>query len=245
VPRPKRIPASKTEAFSGWSPPSIESGNIILTESPGSGRVEGADGESWQGEDFDRHLVENLKAGNVPSRLTAGQLENIARQAYQEGHDEGYGNGHAEGMQQGLADGGGEVLQRLAHLDGILARLLAPLQQHEQDLEESITQLVIVIAEAVIKRELGQDSASIATIVKETLDSLPVGADNIRVMVSPGDLEMVAGYMETSDRQWQLQADEQLGPGDCVVRTEQSLVDYTVSARLAQLVEQLVNTPGA
>ncbi len=241
----KRIPAKKTEAFAAWAPPSMENGRTIPVERASSGRLPAGEGtvETVQRENFDQHLVENIKNGKVPGRLTAGQLEKIATQAYKEGHDEGHREGYAEGQRQGLADGKNEIAQRLSNLDGVLRDLLEPTKVHQAELEESITQLTIALSRAVIKRELSIDSSQITEIVQQALEALPAGSKGISVHVSTADHDLIKEYAKTNQLEFELTADESMRPGDCRVLTENSTLDYCASDRLTQLLEQFISSP--
>src|SRR5690606_22319329 len=124
-------------------------------------------------------------------------------------------------------------------LEGLMAQLLEPMQQQDDQIENMLLELVEGMVRQVLQRELQTDSSQIAQVLRGALKALPMGADNIRIYLNPADFEAVKHIRERHEESWRLLEDDQLWPGGCRVETEHSQVDATRETRLQQIIEQL------
>jgi flagellar assembly protein FliH len=198
-------------------------------------------------ESLEQQLIENIRTGRFATGVSAAQVEGIVRDAAREGREEGFAQGFATGEQdgfarghaEGLAVGRGLIDDAAARLGSLLAALQQPLATQQEELREAMLVLASRIATAVVRTELRLQPETIRAVVTEALAALPLGAANIRVAVSPADLELLRNLPETP-REWNLHGDPALRPGDCRVASSESVVEYAVSARLDELLAQLL-----
>jgi flagellar assembly protein FliH len=216
-----RIPAEQSREFSSWSLPDVEDGQAPKTATAAR------------------------DPGNqiVARALTARQLEEITAQAQREGHAQGMKEGRVAGVAQGLDEGRiaarQELTKQVEQLKSVIAQLLEPIANQEDDIERALTLLALDVARAVIDQTPALPAAELLPIVRRAVRELPVGARNIAVIVHPQQLELLRDCVEWPDN-WQLQADSRVQLGGCKVATDQSLVDFSVELRFRQVAAALL-----
>ncbi|TVZ38585.1 flagellar assembly protein FliH [Alteromonadaceae bacterium 2753L.S.0a.02] len=197
-----------------------------------------------------KEIVEDVSRKPKPKPLTAEQLKKIADQAQQEG----YADGFKEGMEKGIAQGEqtgqkhGEAKayqetrnryeNEITRLKAIADRLLQPMQQQDEQLENAIVQMAINLAEKLILSELQIDPGKIIGVVNKALAELPVGAKNICVQVAPQDAELLEQLIPASHRHWRVEENTELQPGGCKIITADSLVDFSIASRLQNYLDE-------
>lgn len=167
-----------------------------------------------------------VRAGALP---TAGGLERLQKQAYEEGY--------ARGLEEGRTAGAAEVAARAQRLDALLAALARPFEELDEQVEQELVRLALAIAQQLVRREIKADPGQIVAIAREALAALPVGARAVRLHLHPEDAQLVAEVLSLGEgqRPWELVEDPVLTRGGCRVVTESSRIDATVEARLAAL----------
>lgn len=233
--------------------PQVRGAAVIRAESVRGRRrttVEGFANAVAAAQSLERQLADNLRAGGFSPGVSARELEVIVTQAIEEGRREGFASGHAEGhaageragREEGLAASRADLVQAAGRLARMLEALHAPLQEQQDALREALLEAVARIARAVLRTETLAQPERIVQVIDEALAALPVGARNIRVFVSQTDRELLERFGE-GDAFATLLVDATLGPGDCRVETDDSLVDFTQSQRFAAIIEQFLGHP--
>lgn len=217
-----RIPAADTADFASWHFPEVAAGHIVPAASEAVRRQRAREAEL------------------VHRSLTASELESITARAHAEGVEQGRARGleqgHAEGLERGLAEGRRRVDEQVARLRQLQQRLLFPLGEQRDALEQALWSLAKTLARMILEREPSADAAAVLQVVRTAVAALPQGAENIQVFLNPEDLELLGAG---ADPAWQVRPDPALGPGDCRVATRHSLVDFTRETRLRQLLQSL------
>ena len=195
--------------------------------------------------------------------LTADDIEQIRQAAYDEGHaegkDEGFSKGYTEGREQGaedgmaqglaegkklgLAQGETELTERLAQLTALIEQLQKPLASIDHQVEQQLLQLSLAMAQAVIAVEVKTNPQVILQALTEATAALPLGQSPCRIKLNPADMatvEQCYGKDNLTERGWQLQAEPAVAQGGCVLDTERSSVDRTVSQRLQSSLEHFI-----
>lgn len=215
-----RIPADQSRDFSSWTLPDVEGGATAATAAP-------------------------RDPGNeqVARGLTARQLEEITVQAQREGRaaglEEGRVAGHAQGLEEGRAAAQQELARQVALLQSTMAQLFEPIAAQQTEIEQALMQLALDIARAVLDRTPPLEAAELLPVVRRAVRELPVGARNITVLLHPQQVELLRDCAEWPGA-WQIQADSRVELGGCKVRTDQSLVDYSVELRFRQVAARLL-----
>ena len=233
------LPVEQVTAAEPWLLPEFKAKHI----------VSGADDEPRQLSGFAqrRSLASNKPSSalQLNRAMTAGQLEQLTREAreagFSEGRVAGYEKGYAEGESRAreTVEKHAQVVlagQQLS-LTQLIESVIEPLANQRDDLQTVLSQLVAKIAERVCYRELLIDNSSIQAVVGEAIDALPIGESDIKIYLNPKDLavfESIPGFVQDS---WPLRSDEQLTLGDCRVESANSLVDFTRSSRMTSILD--------
>ncbi len=169
-----------------------------------------------------------------PEVMTAQKLEELQQQAYREGFELGQREGYEAGMAQAQ-----EHAQRLL---AICELLNSPLEELDQTVEAQLLQLVSIIAQQVIRRELKASPGEIVAVVRESLAQLPVAAREVRVRLHPDDAALVREALGKpgGEQGWQIIEDPVITPGGCRVVTDTSRIDATVESRLNALAASVL-----
>ena len=228
------ILAEDAQQAEAWSIPQIDGdGNIIRAEPKPS----------------EEEIIEDVEEATYKP-LTASELEEIRRDAEQEGRDKGYQQGLAKGHQEGYQAGfdeasqkvskeGQETLQQqVTQLLSIAEELIEPITHQQEQLETMLVDFVCSLTEQVIAREVKMDRGDLVGTVNTALNALPTGAESIILWLHPDDIKVIEEFRESKAANWQLKAAPELLPGGCRIESSQSLVDHTIESRIERLLEQ-------
>lgn len=221
-----RIPANKSSAYTVWELPEVRSGQVYHVEKD---HPRGSRGE----------LVNVDKNQIIYNSLTAAQLEEITNQAYDDIHQQAYEEGLAQGKKDGHRAGQKIIQSKAASLQACIEGLTNILQGQDDELEQGLVNLATCIARSVIRRELAVDSSHILAVVSDALAILPVDSDHVEIALSEQDYQLLSQHT-TIPEQWKLLADATVSPGGCRVKTQHSVVDYTLEEQFQQTINHLV-----
>ncbi len=168
-----------------------------------------------------------------PGLPTAGRLEALQREAY----DEAY----ARGFDEGLAAGQAAAEERAAQLDALLGTLAHPLAELDETVEQELVALAMTVVRQLFRREIAREPEHVVGVVREALGLLPVASRDVRVHLHPDDAALVRECLAPTEgeRAWAIVEDPLQARGGCKVTTEQSAVDATARARLDALIASI------
>lgn len=160
--------------------------------------------------------------------LTAGGMEKIQKQAYEEGF--------AQGKQAGLAAAQADV-----------QTLLSGLEPAHKDVDDSmvqeLTELAITIARQLVRRELHVDPGEIIHIVQEAVAQLPTVSQGVIIHLHPEDAAILRETTATSgdsEQRLSIIEDTSMARGDCRVSTDISTIDSSLETRLNAVVSKML-----
>jgi flagellar assembly protein FliH len=162
---------------------------------------------------------------------TVYELEEIERQAREEGY--------AAGLAEGRAAAKTQLDERLARLEAICVAAARPLTTFDDATERELALLATVMAERVVGRELHLDPSLIAVAVRKAAEALPSATRELRVWVNPQDLDLLR-ELAAEEPHWRFGADPKLQRGDCVLESERSRLDARVCTRLTAVVDAVL-----
>ncbi|MES9968827.1 MAG: flagellar assembly protein FliH [Candidatus Thiodiazotropha sp.] len=173
---------------------------------------------------------------------TAGALEQIQKQAYEEGFEKGKQEGFEFGHKEGLAQAQRDLQHYTTHLDKLLAYFEQPLRDLDDQVEKELLSLVIAIVKQLLRREVKSDPNLIVGVVREALSVLPVSSNNVRLLLHPEDAELIREVYALGDNEvgWSLIEDPVINRGGCKVVTDTSQIDGTLESRLTALIAPLL-----
>ncbi len=181
--------------------------------------------------------------GDQPALLlTADQLEQLQKDAYQEGFEQGRQAGFEYGHKEALVQGRQRLKEQVECFEALLTTLDTPLKQLDDQVERELIELVISMVRQLVRREVRTDPGQVIGVVRESLAILPVSSRNIRVLLNPEDASMVREIYELSENElgWKIVEDPVLAQGGCRIVTDSSQVDATLESRLAALIAPLL-----
>lgn len=165
--------------------------------------------------------------------LTASELENIQKQAYEEAY--------AAGFQEALESAQGEIRQHLALFEKLLQGLAAPFEELDASVEDELVTLAIALVKQLVRRELKSDPGQIIAVVREAVAALPVSTRRIQLRLHPEDAALVQDLykMSSEEQTWEIMQDPTISRGGCKVMTSTSQIDASLETRLSQLFAQV------
>lgn len=165
-----------------------------------------------------------------PGYLTAGQLQEVQKSAY----DEAWRQGHAEG----IAAGEQEIAARAERYDELLRALSKPFDDLDDTVETQLVELSIALVKQLFRREIKIEPGHVIGAVREAIQALPIASRSVQVHLHPDDASLVRDSLAPADAQpaWGIVEDPLIARGGCKVTTENSQIDATAEARLHAVI---------
>ena len=187
---------------------------------------------SEQAEPAPRWKVPAIDGSSSSGYLTAGRLQELQQQAY----DEAFEKGRAEGVAAGQDD----VAQRVARLDQLLKALCEPFDQLDESVESQLVELSAALVQQLFRREVKLDPSHIVGVVRESIQALPVACRSIQVHLHPDDAQLVKESLAPAEGEtaWTVVEDPLVTRGGCRVTTETSQIDATAESRLHAVISR-------
>ena len=204
---------------------------------------ETGDAQQWvppsMGESKDKGAVKKRQSGSM---LTAEELEQLQKEAYEEGFELGKKEGFSYGHKEALTQGQQKIDSLIDQVESLLSTLDQPLNQLDEQVERELVELVISMVRQLVRREIRMEPSHIIGIVRESLSILPVSSRHIRVQLHPEDAQLVRSVYDMSDKEqgWKIIEDPVLARGGCRVITETSQIDATLESRLAAMITRIM-----
>ncbi len=150
---------------------------------------------------------------------TAGELEEIQRQA----HEEGYQAGYTEGAQR---------------ITALLNALEQELQQTDQEIAQDLLNLSLEIAQKMVQQSLKTKPEILLNIINEAIGSLPHFNQGAHLLLHPDDAAMVRTSMgeKLNHSGWKIFEDPLIAHGGVRVETAHSQIDATLANRWQRIV---------
>lgn len=162
--------------------------------------------------------------------LTAGRLEALQKEAY----EEAWRKGHADGQQAGEQ----AVRQRAARFDHLLRALSKPFDQLDDSVEKQLVELSIAIVKQLFRREIKIDPSHVIGVVREAIQLLPIASRSVQVHLHPDDASLVRETLSPAEGEpaWTIVEDPLVAHGGCRITTENSQIDATTESRLQAVI---------
>jgi flagellar assembly protein FliH len=166
--------------------------------------------------------------------LTAGRLEEIEREA----REDGFRAGYADGIEAGRR----ELDARLAQLDVLIGSLASPLDQVDEQVEQELVALAMAVARHLVRREIKTEPGQIVAVVREALAALPSASRHVELRLHPEDASLVREALKLADgeRPWRIVEDPVLTRGGCKISSDIAQVDATLESRLNAVIASVL-----
>lgn len=203
--------------FSAWSVPELDAGKAPSFRQPVE---ESQEPELTQEEE---------------TKLAEAELKAIRDAAFQEGFE--------SGKEAGLAAAQQQIDELTQTLKSLIQQLNDPLAQCAENTQKEILQLAFAIARQIVRRELQQDPTQLIAIIRASLKLLPIGSQNITILLHPEDAAVVKNALSIgSDNEsgdWKLRDDPSVERGSCQINTENSKIDASIDKQIAVLFSRV------
>ena len=175
--------------------------------------------------------VPAIDSGGEKVHMTAGRLEAIQKEAY----EEAWQQGRAEGMKAGEAI----IEERVERLEQLLIALTRPFDELDEQIEKQLVELAMTVTRQLFRREIRDEPTHVIGVVREAIQLLPVASRNVQVHLHPDDAALVREYLAPAEAEpaWVVVEDPLETRGGCKVTTENSQVDATAETRLKALIQ--------
>jgi flagellar assembly protein FliH len=191
----------------------------------------GAPATTWTAPPVQEDAVEALRTAEQVTghMLTAGRLQALQREAY----DEAFRAGRADGLAQGQR----ELGERAQRLDQLLSRLSRPFADLDEQVVGQLIGLAFTLGRHIVRRELRSDPAAVVGVVREAIAALPVASRELTLSLHPEDALVVREAMGLADgeHRWHIREDPAIERGGCRLTTAVSQVDARVETRMKAL----------
>ena len=166
--------------------------------------------------------------------LTAGRLQELQQQAY----DEAFQKGHAEGV----AAGEQLIRQRAARYDELLRALAKPFDRLDESVEKQLVELAIAMVKQLFRREVKINPTHVIGVVREAVQLLPISSRNVQVHLHPDDASLVRDTLSPAEGEpaWSIVEDPLITLGGCRITTDNSQIDATAEARLQSVINNVL-----
>jgi flagellar assembly protein FliH len=151
---------------------------------------------------------------------------------------------HAEGSARGYEEGMAAAQDRIAAIERLLAALGDHAANHEQRLADEVLDLALVFARQMVGQALAVKRELVLPIVAAALSQLPQATRHIELHLDPADVALVRSVIppDHPGPPLSIVPDPRVGPGGCIVDTEQASVDATTASRWRRLLANLGRT---
>ncbi len=232
-PSSELLTAQQSEAFSLWNLPSFDQPSEAVAPEPAVVTV--ADDTV----DEDDVRVEDVTIEDVKP-LTLDEVEAIRQDAWNEGFSTGEKDGFHAGQLKAAQEAEIALASKVQALENIMRELFEPIANQDQELEETMLELVMQISQQVIQRELKIDSSQIKHVVRESLKLLPMGSEAVRVYVNPQDFEQIKALRERHEESWKIIEDDDLLPGGCRFESVNTQINASIETRIDHIATQIL-----
>jgi flagellar assembly protein FliH len=166
--------------------------------------------------------------------LTAGRLEALQKDAY----EEAWQKGHADG----LAAGEQEVQRRAGRYDELLKALCRPFDELDETVENQLVELSMTVVKQLFRREIKINPSHVIGVVREAIQLLPIASRSVHVHLHPEDAVLVRESLAPAEGEpaWGIVEDPLIAKGGCKVTTENSQIDASVEARLQAAINAVL-----
>jgi flagellar assembly protein FliH len=179
--------------------------------------------ERWEMPQFSNPDSRSKKnsGGNNPEIVlpTAAELEEIQRQA----HEEGYQAGYAEGSQR---------------MTELLNAMEQAMQQTDNEIAQDLLNLALSIAQQMVQQTLKTKPEVLLNVIREAISSLPHFSQGAHLLLHPDDAAMVRASIgeQLSHSGWKIFENAQIARGGARVETSHSQIDATLANRWQRIV---------
>lgn len=174
--------------------------------------------------------------------LVLERLKSVQEEAYKQAYQLGLDEGNADALRKHSAqiqDSLESLAQLLTTFENLKKELVANNESH-------LVQLCFNMASRLAGTQLQQDPSGLVNIIRSAVE-LAQNDEHVKVHLAPTQLEFIESMKKQTGREFeflkrlQLEPDESVNPGGCVVETNYGEVDARIEQRMSKLWETLAD----
>ena len=164
---------------------------------------------------------------------TAGDLEHLQKEAY----NEAWNKGHADGYRSGEE----AARERVERLEELLRALTTPFETLDEAVELQLVDLAMAVTRQLFRREIRLEPTHVIGVVREAIQLLPVASRNVQLHLHPDDAALVREALSPTEHEpaWKIVEDPLISRGGCSVTTDNSHIDATAESRLNAVISKI------
>lgn len=198
--------------------------------------------ERWELPSFDPNG--SVRVSGNPSGLklpTAAELENIERQAREEGYQAGLQAGLAEGHATGYAQGAEQVTREIEQITALSNSMGQAMQSVDQQISQGLLDLALELAQQMVHQALTVKPELLLEVIRDAIASLPQFNSGAHIVLHPEDAAFVRERMgeQLAHSGWKIFEDAKLTRGGARVETAHSQIDATVETRWKRITAHI------
>ncbi|OYY94323.1 MAG: hypothetical protein B7Y41_08365 [Hydrogenophilales bacterium 28-61-23] len=168
---------------------------------------------------------------------TAGDIERLHQEAWQEG----YQLGVEEGRKAGLAAAQEDGKLYVSNLQALAAALESGRLRHDQEVAHEVLELSLVMARQILRSALKVKPELILDAIGEALKTLPTLNGHHKIVTHPDSAKVVRDWLahEHGHLSWKVMEEAQMEPGDFRFESTYSDLDGSIKARWLELTSCL------
>lgn len=181
----------------------------------------------------ERWDVPAIDGGGGKGYMTAGRLEALQKDAYEEAWEKG----HTDGLQAGET----AIRERVERLDQLLHALARPFDNLDDQIEKQVVELAMTVVKQLFRREIAQNPTHVIGVVREAIQLLPLASRNVLVHLHPDDAAIIRESLTPAEGEpaWQIVENPLNAKGGCKITTDNSSVDASAEVRLNSLIRSI------
>ncbi len=151
----------------------------------------------------------------------------------------------AKGMQDGFAAGMVKAKEYAQEDKKSFLKLMESfsnaLEQSDEQIADDALSLALEIAKAMLKVKLDIDNTVVLPVVMDAIHYLPYVQKPARILVHHDDAQILREYLaeEIASQHWQIQEDNNIERGGCLVETGANQIDATNEVRWKRISDAL------
>lgn len=171
--------------------------------------------------------------GEVSVEKNAEISESVRKEAFAKGMQEGFAVGLEQAREYAQED-----KQNFLKL---MESFSNALEHSDIQIADDALSLALEIAKAMLKAKLNIDNAVILPVVMDAIHYLPYVQKPARILVNHDDAQILREYLaeEIANQHWQIQVDNNIERGGCLVETGANQIDATNEMRWKRISDAL------
>lgn len=185
--------------------------------------------QRWELDSFDTPASGRSKstAKSAVVLPTTAQLDQLRRQAQEEGYAKGY------------REGRDKVNAEAQHLQKIMQALAQDLHRFDQGVADDLLGLALTISKQVLRQTIRLKPEVILAVVNDVLGQLPSSHQRARLVLHPEDAALVRANLgeQLTQSNWEIIESAEIARSGCRVEAPECEIDATLERRWQRVVE--------